>query len=421
LRLAVRPTPLFVTHGKGAALWDVDGNRYIDYTLAYGPLILGHAHASLQAAVRDAAERGSTFGAQHTEEMRLARSICSFVPCADSVCLTSTGTEAVMVAIRLARAFTGRDVVLRFEGHYHGWSDTILATGRTAGWSDAEPVTGGQSRGALADVRVLPWNTIDELEQAFDDHGDEIACVICEPIVCNSGCIMPRAGYLERLRELTAAAGALLVFDEVITGFRVALGGAQERLGTVPDLATFGKALSGGYPLAAVAGRGDVMDMVATGKVMHMGTLNGNTLCTAAASATLDELSADDAAPLRRIERLGSRLAAGIRDAATRLGIGIVVNSVGSVFETIFTGAAAVEDHETYRERSAETASAFAALLLEEGVYVRPSCLWYLSTVHTDADVDATIEACSRALARLAEGTAVPIPRLRAADRSAIP
>lgn len=404
LRSEVKPVPLFVERGEGAEIVDVDGNRLIDFTMAYGPLILGHAPPALARAVSLALERGSTFGAQHAGEIELARRLQGLVPNADLVCLSGSGTEAVMAALRLARAHTGRMRVIRFAGHYHGWSDSILVgwTGEpTDGDWVARPSTAGQSPNALKDLVVLPWNDLGALESVFAQAGSEVAAVLCEPVLCNSGCIAPVAGYLERMRELADLHGAVLIFDEVITGFRLALGGAQERFGVKADLALFGKALSGGFQLSAITGNKQILGLVADGTVSHMGTLNGNTISTAAAIATLEELARDDGAVYKRMAELGAMLTSGIADSARQHGIPLVINSAGQVFQTIFTEEQKVCDFGAFSRRDTSRGSRFAEMLMHEGVYVRPSGLWYLSAAHEEDHIGRTIAAVDRVLRRL--------------------
>lgn len=400
LRGAIKPSPLFISHGRGSHIFDVDGNDYVDYTMAYGPLILGHAHPAIVSAVGSALARGSTFGAQHEGEIELARRLCEYVPNAERVCLSGSGTEAVMLALRLARAATGRRKVIRFGGHYHGWWDGIF----TAFGCDAmRPGTGGQSEAALADLVLLPWNDAGAVAEILAAQGPEIAAVICEPVLCNSGCLLPRPGYLEELRRLTSEHGCLLVFDEVITGFRLGLGGAQERYGIQPDLAVFGKALAGGLPLSAVTGAREVMELVATGEVSHLGTFNGNTASTAAALATLEELARDGGDAYVVMNRMGEALANGLREAADSAGVPLLVNSAGQAFFTLFTDEDEVWSVSSFERRDQARGARFAELLLGEGVYVRPNGLWYVSTAHTGADVEYTLAAAARALAALSE------------------
>lgn len=397
LRRAISPTPLFISEGKGALLTDVDGNVYIDYTLAYGPVILGHAPEVLARATARATAIGSTFGAQHVGEIELAEHICRLVPSAERVCFSSSGTEAVLVALRLARAFTGRQKIVRFAGHYHGWSDAILAA--ADGGTAAGAVTQGQSAAALHDLIVLQWNDLAGIEQLLAESGQEIAAVVCEPIACNSGCLWPRPGYLQRLLELAHDAGALLIFDEVITGFRVAPGGAQELLGVTPDLSIFGKALAGGFPLSAVAGRAGIMDLIASGAVDHMGTMNGNTLCTAAAIATLGELTRDDAVAFGNLREVSAELVQGLRTCARRAGVPMVVNDAGPVFHVLFTDEEPVDTLAAYERRDIERGKLFARGLLEKGIYARPSGLWYVSTAHEFVHVRMTLAAVEQVLA----------------------
>jgi glutamate-1-semialdehyde 2,1-aminomutase len=395
LRLAVQPTPLFIDRGSGARIVDVDGNQYIDYTMAYGPLILGHAHPAIVDAVSGAAVRGSTFGAQHVDEARVAQALCEHVPGAERVCFSGSGTEGVMLALRLARAFTGRERVIRFTGHYHGWSDAIFTAG--ADGDRATPGTNGQSGAALGDLIVLPWNDREAVEAIIASRGSEIAAVICEPVLCNSGCIEPSPGYLEALRAATADAGIILIFDEVITGFRLGLGGAQERYGVHADLAVFGKALGGGLPLSAVTGRREILDLVAAGTVSHLGTFNGNTVALAAARATLAELSSNGGAAFATMAEHGLCLAEGLAAGAEAANVALVVNCAGPVLQTIFTREPVVTDYATFASSDHATCAAFVELLLGEGVYVRPNGLWYVSTAHSKVDVDATLEAAQRA------------------------
>lgn len=398
LRLAVRPTPLFIDHGSGSRIVDVDGNAYVDYTMAYGPLILGHAPPALVDAVTEAARRGVTFGAQHQDEIHVARQICDQVPGAELVCLSGSGTEAVMLALRLARAFTERSTVIRFAGHYHGWSDAIFASSADDGSGHAVPGTAGQSSRALLDLVVLPWNDLDTVAAVLEGIGKNVAAVICEPALCNAGCIEPRPGYLEGLRRLTRETGSVLIFDEVITGFRLGPGGAQQRFGVQADLAIFGKALAGGLGLSAVAGRREILDLVATGTVAHLGTLNGNTLSLAAARATLTQLGRDDGAAYTRMANLGDQLATGLASIAEEAGVPMITNSLGQAFQTIFTSEPTVDTYAAFAASDLGACARFVEAMLHEGVYVRPNGLWYLSAAHTPDDVASTLDAAARVL-----------------------
>jgi glutamate-1-semialdehyde 2,1-aminomutase len=277
------PPPLYVDRAEGPRLWDVDGNEYIDHVLGQGPLILGHSHPVITAAVQAQAARGQAYSAQHEREVEVAETICRLVPCAERIRFNSVGSEAIHAAWRLARAFTDRDRILKFEGHYHGWLDPALYSvhppieqAGPASAPVAVPGTRGQAPFGAEGLAVAPWNNLDALAEVLDRYEGEIAAVTLEPILCNTGCISPRPGYLEAVQDLCHQHGALLIFDEVITGFRVAPGGAQELLGVTPDLAVFGKAVAGGYPLAVLAGTAEVMDLISRGEVGHAGTFNSN-------------------------------------------------------------------------------------------------------------------------------------------------
>ena len=408
LRAAMKPIPLFVESGHGSKIKDVDGNVYIDYQLAYGPLILGHAHPELTERVHEAMLRGYTYGLQHDGEIELAKKLVEILPVADKVALSGSGTEAVMLALRLSRAYTGRQKIVRFHGHYHGWSDSIFTSFPSSDMqgeqsqqdaNDVLPGTGGQSDFSLQDIILLPWNDEQALRETLAARGDEIAAVITEPMMCNSGCIQPKEGYLELMRELTREHGIVLIFDEVITGFRLGVSGAHGRFGVVPDLMTMGKAMAGGIALSAVAGREDIMEFVANGTVSHLGTLNGNGVSTAAALATIDILSRNDGALYKQMEAHAERLAEGIRERLRAHGFSGVVNQLGPVFHMMFIEREQVTTFAEFSERDAAAYSKFAERMLHEGVLLRSNGLWYISAVHTDEDVEQTLAAVDRALA----------------------
>lgn len=401
LRRSARPSPLYFEHGSGARITDVDGNVYLDYTLAWGPLILGHAPEAVNRAIEAQLSKGHTFGAQHDLEYEVAELLCRAIPCADLVAFANSGTEIVQVALRVARAATGRTKYLKFEGHYHGWDDSVLVSYRPsrqqieAASGSAIPVGLGQrpSREAVA----VEWNDRMAVERAFAEAGADIAAIVCEPLLCNSGCLAAEPGFLAFLREISARHGSLLIFDEVITGFRLALGGAQEHYGIVPDLATYAKAAGGGLPLSVLAGKREYMGLIADGKVVHAGTLNGNPIVLAAAKAALEELSRDGGAAYRELWTQGEALRTGIESLLREAGHPVVAAGGGPVFHISFQDRPA----RTYRESiAADTAmySDFALALLDEGVLVLPDGRWYLSTAHGADEVGGTLEAVRRAI-----------------------
>lgn len=402
LRAAARPLPLFFERGAGARLWDADGNEYVDYLLGYGPVILGHCHPAVEEAVVAQMRRGTAFGGQHRGEVELARRITRLVPCAERVCLVSTGSEAVQVALRLCRAFTGRSRVLRFEGHYHGWIDTIHVAAPQDGGGQG-PAQAGQSRAAQADVLVAPWNDLDVVERVFAANRGGVAAAICEPVLCNGGVIAPAPGYLEGLQRICHREGALLILDEVITGFRLALGGAQERLGIVPDLCVLGKALGGGFAVSAVAGRADIFAGVADGSVPHLGTFNGGAIGVAAGVATLDVLTGDQGA-YARMEAAAERVQRCLEREGRSAGVPAVVNRVGSVFHLFFTDRPALASWRDTLTADSRRMGEFAGALATQGIWVRSNGLWYVSAAHGPqdlADTEVAIAAAMRSVARL--------------------
>ncbi len=410
-RLADAPGgPLYIERGEGARVVDVDGNVLIDYVIGNGAAILGHAPAGVLAAVTASLARGQTFAAQHPDEVALCRRLAGLVPCAERVRLAISGSEAVHATLRLARAFTGRRKIVKFEGHYHGWLDNILISVRPplneAGPAEA-PVPVPMSRGippaVLDDVIVLPWNDADALATTLQRHGDDIAGVIMEPVLCNCGVIPPRSGYLERAREATRRAGALLIFDEVITGFRFGLAGAQGMLGVTPDLAAFAKAVAAGFPLAFIAGRADAMDLLAPeGHVVHSGTYNACLPAVVAAAATLDALAADGGAVYGHMRALGERLMAGLSAAARRHRVPLLVQGIGPVFCALVTDQSEVTDFRSVARADAARLGAFVAALARHGVRTTARGIWFISAAHDDAAIDATLAAADAALAEIA-------------------
>ena len=385
VRAGRKPHPLYFERGQGPFMWDVDGNRYIDYVLGLGPLILGHAPEVIRTAVHAQLDRDLLFASQHPLEPEVARLLVELVPGAEQAIFATTGSDAVAVALRLARVITGRDLVLKFEGHYHGWLDGVFASTGFDGYdptrsgSADRPATVPSARGiparAQADTVVAQWNDLDSVEAILAEHRGEVAAVICEPLAVNGGVIAPVPGFLDGLRRLTAANGTLLVYDEIVTGFRLAPGGAQERYGVTADLAIFGKAIGGGIAVSAVTGSRAVMAPIADGRLVHNGTFNGNPIALSAAAATLRHLADSRDTIYPALEALGRRLGEGLAAASSRL----TVRQVGSILFTSVDEPAVVR---TVRDRTGGNPAAharFVEALLQRGIHATPRGLWYLS------------------------------------------
>jgi glutamate-1-semialdehyde 2,1-aminomutase len=400
--------PLFVDHANGAELWDVDGNRYVDYVLGQGPNLLGHAAPLVADAVSAQVRRGVAYSAQHELEAQVAERLCNMVPAAELVRFNTVGSEAVHGAIRLARGHTGRPKIVKFEGNYHGWLDPVLysvhpdlALAGDARHPTAVGGTAGQPRHDADDLIVLPYNDLPAVAAVLQECGDDIAAVILEPLLCNTGCITPQPGYLEGLRELTRQHGSLLIFDEIISGFRVAPGGAGELLSVVPDLATFGKAMAGGMQVSALAGSRAVMSAIADGKVAHAGTFNSHPVAMAAADAVLTHLDEQRDAVYPPLNDTGLRLMAGLRTAAERHGVPLLVDGPGPVFQTYITDQAEVTDYRSFAACDRAAMARFHAGLFAGGINIVPRGLWFLSTEHTAAQIDETIAVADSVLSSL--------------------
>ncbi|GMW00369.1 MAG: glutamate-1-semialdehyde 2,1-aminomutase [Candidatus Hydrogenedentota bacterium] len=411
VRAVSEPIPLFYTHGKDARIWDADGNEYIDYVLGQGPMLLGHSPARVIEAIKQQAEKGLVYAGQSESEVRAAELIRELVPCAEMVRFNTTGSEAVHAAIRLARAATGRKKVLRFEGHYHGWLDTIAWNPPKPGVALGprenpilRPSSKGQTEEDAANLFVRPWNDTALAEDLFRNHGSEIAAVICDPFACASGLIPAQQEFLRTLRRLCNAHNAVLIFDEVITGFRVALGGAQQYYGVTPDLATFAKALGGGVAVAAVAGKADLMRLFGELATVHAGTYNANPLAMAATVAALEFLKEEGGANLQRAHTHGQQLWDGLSNIAGELKFPLQLRGVPSVFSTsvVPESATPVVDFRTALQADAETANAFWRDMHHRGVQFTAFGIWFLSTAHTKADIDQTLAAARESLRGLA-------------------
>jgi glutamate-1-semialdehyde 2,1-aminomutase len=388
--------PLILTGGSGSRVTDADGNVYLDYIGSWGPAILGHARPEVVDAVRQAALDGFALGATGPREIELGRRIRAAMPSVERLRFVSSGTEAVMSAIRLARGATGRDLVVKFAGGYHGHGDSLLVDAGSGLATLAMPGSAGVTAGAARDTIVVPFNDPAAISAAFEAYPDKIACVIVEPVVANVGVIAPDPGFHELLRSLTSSGGALLIFDEVITGFRLAEGGAQERFGIRPDLTTMGKIIGGGMPVGAYGGRADLMALIAPeGPVYQAGTLSGHPLAMAAGVATLDLLTPS---VYERLERAGARLEAGLRGAAADAGRQVGISRVGSLLTVFFRHTAPRNSAEALASDRDAFARFFGAML-DEGVLLPPSQFeaWFLGAAHSDADIDATVAAARRA------------------------
>jgi glutamate-1-semialdehyde 2,1-aminomutase len=393
--------PPFIARGEGSRIVDVDGKSYVDFVASWGPLILGHAPAAVVEAITESARRGTSYGAPTELEVRMAEAICSAYPSMEVVRLVSSGTEAAMSAIRLARGATGRDVLVKFDGGYHGHADSLLVKAGSGGATFSIPDSKGVPAALAALTVTLEFNDLEGIRDLFRRRGGEIAAVIVEPVAGNMGVVPPAPGFLELLREVTTAHGALLVFDEVITGFRVAYGGAQERYGVRPDVTCLGKIIGGGLPVGAYGGSRALMGNIAPlGGVYQAGTLSGNPLAVTAGLATLAALRAGGV--YDRLERLGARAELGLTEAARKAGVPLTINRVGSMMTAFFCDSA-VTDYTSARRADTKRYAVFFHRMLEKGIYLAPSQFEaaFVSLAHSDADLDLAAHAAGEALKSL--------------------
>ncbi len=404
---AVGGNPFFVNKASGSKIWDVDGNELIDYVGTWGPAILGHANPKIISAIKSAADHGTSFGIPNPFEVKMAKLICGFFPGIQKVRMTNSGTEACMGAIRLARGFTKRDKIIKFDGCYHGHVDSLLVKAGSGALTFGNPDSAGVPAAFTQHTIVAPFNDVDAVKEIFAANKNQIAGIIVEPVPGNAGLYLPKPGYLEFLREVTKANGALLIFDEVMTGFRLAKGGAQERFKISPDLTCLGKIIGGGLPVGAFGGRAEIMDLLAPlGPVYQAGTLSGNPLAMAAGIAALEELAGKAESGKRKaenkyaqLEKLGAQLAVGMRDAAKRAKIPVRFNRCGSMFCAYFTDTPVHNLADAMKSDRVRFAKFFHAML-DAGIYFAPSQFeaGFISTAHTAADIDRTVRLAAKIL-----------------------
>lgn len=390
--------PIFLKKGAGSKVWDVDGNEYIDYVCSWGPLVLGHAQPEVLAAIKAAADDGTSFGAPTERETDIAKMVVDAYPSMDMVRFVSSGTEATMSALRLARAFTGRPKIIKFQGGYHGHTDALLVAAGSGAMAHGIPDSAGVTESFAQDTLLAQFNDLPSVQAHFDAFPEDIACLIAEPVAGNMGVVPPQDGFLEGLREITAKHGALLILDEVITGFRVGYGGAQERFGVTADITCLGKVIGGGMPVGAYGGRQDIMETVAPlGAMYQAGTLSGNPVAMAAGQKMLELLKRPGV--YEELEAKGKRLADGMQQVFADAEVPLRINRVGSMM-TLFFNAGEVTGWDSVTTSDRDGFSKFFHRMLDEGVYLPPSPFeaMFVSTAHSDADIDATIDAARRAL-----------------------
>lgn len=388
------PHALFYTHGKGTRVYDVDGNEYLDFTLSQGPLILGHSHPEVLQAITDYSGVGQLYAGQHIKEVELAELLNQIIPSAELMRFCLDGSTAVQTAFRVARAKTGKDKFIRFEGHYHGWLDNV-AWGNAAPSLDSmgnrehptvHPWSAGLATSSKDESVVLPWNDLELVEQTLQQHHHHIAAIITEPVMCNTGCILPRPGFLQGLRQLCDQYGIALIFDEVITGFRLSLGGAQQYFGIVPDMAVFAKAMASGYPISAIVGKREWIGLLETGKVIHAGTMNSGNGSVAAALATIQVLKREN--PYRRMYELGNLFMEGLKAAAADAGHNMLVQGPGPMFCISFTDKTVVYDYRESFDADKTKLNRFIAAMHDKGIRIIGRGLVYISAAHTKKDID---------------------------------
>lgn len=405
VRMGEQPHPIFFESAEGPYLFDADGNRLIDYVMGQGPMLLGHRPDFVLEAVEHQLSQGILYGGQHELEVEAARLITRMVPSAEMVRFNMTGTEAVQAALRIARAATGRHLVVKFEGHYHGWADSVLFNVGSRSDSRADgpgmaavPESAGMAPEADSSLIVVPWNDTDALDEVLASVGDSVAAVIMEPVMANSGVIEPAPGYLEAVRDLCDRHGIVLIFDEVITGFRAGLGGAQGRYGVTPDLTTMGKALASGFPVGCLAGRREIMEIVSTGTVTHAGTFNASPISMAAARAALEHLCLGGSELYDMLEARGRRLMQGLRGVIEDRGAPCLVQGLPTVFNLMFTELTGVTDHREVLMTDKARRAAFQSHLAAAGVRISGLGNLFLSSTHTEEVIDSTVERFDLAL-----------------------